>query len=366
MSWTTGIAILSFFALVSVIQYPRVVEFARDLSGSEMTIAVPDPVIAARSTMESPAAGQGDSPTRAVAKSDLTVDDLKLLVLEYINEDRKLFGLSPVEIGDNEAAQQHADEMLAARYLGHWWLDGRKPYMVYSQTGGTSYISENAARTGFSEAEFNELCTDSNVTCERVDPSEDIQRLQHAMVYDDGGSDWGHRDNILAPTHRKVNIGIAYNDHFLALVQHFEGGDVTSPVPPSFDGSVLKIRADINRSDLRIFPTVEVHYESAPVAHSVEEIEQFKSYCVGGNFTARCGEPVARIVPPPQPGTLYLNLPTDMVVARTWVVSGGDIEIVADLKDLVSQPGVYTISLYEDAGGATSGDLVLQLSITKG
>lgn len=364
MSWKTGIAVLTFFALVGVIQYPRLAEFARDLSSANTTVAVPDPVIASSRAATPPSDEPGDKPTRAVAKADLTVDDLKLLALEYINADRKLFGLAPVEMGINPAAQLHADDMLAERYLGHWWIDGRKPYMVYSQTGGTSYVSENAARTGFSEAEYEELCTASNVSCDRVDPSEDIERLQNAMVYDDAGSDWGHRDNILDPAHRKVNIGIAYSDHFLALVQHFEGGDVTAPVLPILDGSVVKIRADINRPDLRIFPTIEIHFESEPVPHTGDEIEQFKSYCVGGGFSAECGESAVRIVPPPQPGTQYLNLPANMVVARTWVVSGGDIEIIADLGELVSRHGVYTFSVYEDTGSQMSGELALQLSVT--
>ena len=33
------------------------------------------------------------------------------------------------------------------RLSGHWWVDGRKPYMVYSETGGTSYAAENMGWT---------------------------------------------------------------------------------------------------------------------------------------------------------------------------------------------------------------------------
>lgn len=366
MSVKTGIAVLFFFALVGVIQYPNVVEFVQDMSATDQTVAVPNPVIAAPGNPGSPGSNLDPSPTRSVSKSDLTVEDLKLLALEYINEDRRLYNLEPVVMGSNPAAQMHADEMEEARYLGHWWLDGSKPYMVYSETGGMSYVSENAARTGFSEAQFNEMCTAPNVVCDKVDPSEDIKRLQHAMVYDDASSDWGHRDNILNPTHRKVNIGIAYNDRFLALVQHFEGGDVTAPVRPQLEGTVLRIRADINDASVNIFPTVEVHYETTPVSRTVEEIERLNSYCVGGGFSAGCGAPVVRIVPPPHPGTQYVNLPDDMVVASTWVVSGGDIEIVADLGPRATEPGVYTTSLYEDAGdGNGQGGLLLQLSTVK-
>jgi uncharacterized protein YkwD len=366
MSWKTGMAVLFFFALVSAIQYPRVVEFVQELSEPDTTVAVPDPVIAAPGTPTSESANSGDTTTRAVAKEDLTIHDLKLLALEFINEDRKLFGLDPVTLGTNTAAQDHAEEMVAERYLGHWWLDGRKPYMVYSEAGGTSYISENAARTGFSESEYDELCRQEKVVCEKVDPSEDIEHLQHAMVYDDAGSDWGHRDNILNPKHQKVSLGIAYSNTFLALVQHFEGGSVSAPVLPTIDGSLLRIRADINRSDINIFPTVEIYYEPETSPRTGAEIEQFTSYCVGGGFSAECGTPIARVVPPPQPGTRYLNLPDNVVVARTWVVSGGDIEIIADLGSLVSLPGHYTTAMYEDAGNGVSGDIALQLTTTKG
>ena len=277
-----------------------------------------------------------------------------------------MHGLEPVVLGENTAAQLHAEDMVAGRYIGHWWLDGRKPYMVYSQTNGTSYVSENVARTGFSEAEFNELCMVENVSCDRVNPPVDIQRLHHAMVYDDAESDWGHRDNILNPGHRKVNIGIAYVDHFLAFVQHFEGGDVTAPQPPSITGSTLKIRADLNVDDVAIFPTLIIHHEPLPTEKTGEEIGQFMSYCVGGGFTDECGLPILEILPPPQPGTRYLNLPEHLIVADSWVVSGGDIEITADLGSFVSEPGVYTVSMFEDAGNGARGKLLIQLSSFRG
>ncbi len=366
MSWRTGIAILSFFALVAVIQYPRIAEYVRELSEQPTSVGVPDPVIASPADSGTPSAESRSPISRTVVDSQLTADELKLLALDYINEDRRLHGLEPVSMGDNEAAQLHAEDMVGGRYLGHWWLDGRKPYMVYSETGGQSYVSENAARTGFSETEFNLLCTGPNVSCETVSPTEDIQRLHHAMVYDDAESEWRHRINILNPSHKKVNIGIAYTDRFLALVQHFEGGDVEAPRPPEFEGSVLKIRADLNSPDLKVFPTVQVHYEELPIARSGVEIEQFNMYCVGGGFSAECGEPLVHILPPPQPGSRYLNLPENVIIASSWVISGGDIEIMADLGSFASEPGIYTTTLLEDAGDGVSGSLLMQLSTIVG
>lgn len=370
MSWRTGILVLFFFALVGVIQYPRVTEFVQDVTAVERKIEVPLPGVAApgagEALFQQPIEARAD--TRLVPESQLTTNDLALMALEYINTDRALHGLAPVMMGSNPAAQLHAEDMVAGRYLGHWWLDGRKPYMVYTETGGDSYVSENAARTGFTDAEYTALCTGISVRCEKVNPVDDIKRLHHAMVYDDAGSDWGHRDNILNPAHRKVNIGIAYTDRFLSLVQHFEGGDVTATRTPSITragtGTTLRLRADINVPGLQVFPTVNVYMEPLPEPHTAAEIEQFRSYCVGGGFSAECGTPVARVVPPPPPGSQYVNLPASVIVARSWTLSGGDLEIVADLGALAEETGVYTVTLYADEGNAVSGSTLLQLTAT--
>ncbi len=353
---------LSFFALVAVVQYPALADYVREFNSPTTKVSVPDPVIASPALTGTPSPESGNPAGVTVTGDDLTNDELKLLALDYINEDRRLHGLEPVELGDNTAAQLHADDMVAGLYLGHWWRDGRKPYMVYSTTGGTSYVSENAARTGFSEAEYNELCTEEHVTCEKVNPTVDIQRLHHAMVYDDAGSDWRHRLNILNPGHRKVNIGVAYTDQFLSLVQHFEGGDVSAPRAPWFDGSDLRIRADLNADGVAIFPTIQVHYEPVPEPRTGAEIETLKTYCVGGGFSESCGEPLVQILPPAQPGSRYLNLPDNVVVADSWVESGGDLEITADLAEFATEPGIYTVTLFEDAGNGQSSGILLQLS----
>ena len=363
MPWRTGILVLSFFALVGVIQYPRVMEFVRYSVATERKIEVPLPGIAAQSPGQF--SNEVQINTRVVPESQLTIGDLKLMELEYINTDRALHGLAPVTMGNNPAAQQHAEDMVSGRYLGHWWLDGRKPYMVYTETGGDSYVSENAARTGFTDTEYADLCKGISVRCEKVNPVDDIKRLHNAMVYDDASSNWGHRDNILNPGHRQVNIGIAYTDQFLALVQHFEGGDLTSTRTPSLTGTTLRLRADINVPGLRVFPTVNVFREPFPEPHTATEIEQFTSYCVGGGFSENCGTQVARVIPPPPSGSRYVNLPGNVVIARSWVISGDDIQIVADLGELAAEPGVYTTALYADTGNSVSGSLLLQLTVTQ-
>ena len=62
--------------------------------------------------------------------------DQKRLMLELINEERTRAGLNPVTMGDNAAAQLHAEAALEGCFSSHWGLHGLKPYMRYSLAGG--------------------------------------------------------------------------------------------------------------------------------------------------------------------------------------------------------------------------------------
>ena len=53
--------------------------------------------------------------------------------------------LPPVSLGDNQAAQLHAQDMLDTCFLSHWGSDGLKPHMRYTLTNGQQANSENAS-----------------------------------------------------------------------------------------------------------------------------------------------------------------------------------------------------------------------------
>ncbi len=106
------------------------------------------------------------------------VQGLRLFALELINNDRAAHGLPAVTLGLNEAAQLHAEDMLQYDYQGHWWIDGRKPYMVYSDTGGTSYAAENAASSGWTDSEWRASdCDGLFVDCVVPVPRASVERL---------------------------------------------------------------------------------------------------------------------------------------------------------------------------------------------
>ena len=64
-------------------------------------------------------------------------------MLALINAERRIAGLAPVVLGDNDAAQLHAEASLEGCFGSHWSLDGLKPYMRYSLADGYQSNGEN-------------------------------------------------------------------------------------------------------------------------------------------------------------------------------------------------------------------------------
>ena len=292
---------------------------------------------------------------------------LRLYALQLVNRDRTDHGLPPVVLGVNPAAQLHAEDMLAHDYLGHWWSDGRKPYMVYSQTGGTSYAAENAAYSGFTDQQWqDQKCGYLLVRCLAPSPGEAIRDLQWAMMYDDAGSDWGHRDNILRETHWAVNFGIAWNDRRVTFVQHFEGGDVEADAPPSLSPSgVLTLSLSKRRAGVEVGDAVTVYYDPLPTPKTAQQIGALSSYCVGGGFTTECAEPVARILGRPGPGLFYTDLSDIDVVAEVWEETADSFSFTASLGSLATTPGVYTVTVWHRSETRWLTEVLAQLSVVQ-
>ncbi|WP_415283924.1 CAP domain-containing protein [Candidatus Nitrososphaera sp. FF02] len=112
-----------------------------------------------------------------------TLDMLKAYALQKINEDREDYGLEPVALSNNKAAQVHAEDVLSTRFISHWMTNGEKPYMTYSRLGGTGYVSQNVATAG--DEQYFEDCTSGEYYCEPMDPLAEIEDLERSMMYDD-------------------------------------------------------------------------------------------------------------------------------------------------------------------------------------
>ncbi len=260
----------------------------------------------------------------------------------------------------------HAEDMIENEYMGHWWVDGRKPYMVYSETGGSSYVAENVAASGWTQREWSaKNCGAWTVNCLVPTVKDAITEAQYGMMYDDAHASWGHRDNILRETHRAVSLGIASNGRRIIFVQHFEGGDAVAPKPPvlSSDGrltfTVSKVAGGID-----IGPVVTVSYDPPPTPKTPEQIDRTKSYCVGGGFRETCLDAAAvRILKPPPSGSYYPSLDNNEVVADEWSETPTEFRFSADLGSLADAPGIYTVSIWRAGSGLLLTDVLVELSV---
>ena len=300
-----------------------------------------------------------DSPTSA------PLDELSEYALELINADRIKHGVAPVVLGTNIAAQAHAEDMLEHEYGGHWWTNGMKPYMVYSVTGGKSYVSENSSWSGWTLRQWREENCDSFlVRCHVPSPREAIEELHWSMMYDDADSDWGHRDNILDEYHRTVNIGIAANGRRVTFIQHFEGGDVEAVKAPTVDkDGTFSLVLSKKVHGLDIGRVASIYYDPLPIPMTPAQIDALDSYCLGGGATTRCGDPVVRILPPPGPGRYYAQLDSNEVVALVWEEDDDSFQVSAKIGPLLTRPGVYTVVIWRDSGTNLFSDPLLTLSI---
>ena len=303
------------------------------------------------------------TPTPPPAPTPTPLEELRQYALALINQDRAKFGVAPVGLGSNPAAQLHAQGMVEHGYMGHWWTDGLKPYMVYSLTGGTSYATENVARSGWTEKEWNaNRCDRFLVNCEVPQPREGIAELHWSMMYDDAASNWGHRDNILDAGHRAVNIGVAFNGKMLAFVHHFEGGDVEADdLPVLTTGGILSLSLAKKRAGVYTAPSVSIYHDPPPTPKTPEQINAIRSYCIGGGFSPGCGDPVAGVLKPLPPGWHYTDIEATDVVADRWTETADSFSFSADLGDLVAKPGVYTVVVWRDSDTGQFSEILLGL-----
>lgn len=276
------------------------------------------------------------------------VQELRLLALELVNKDRAGHGLRPVTLGSNPAAQLHAEDMLEHNYSGHWWVDGRDPTQVYSETGGTSYAQENTADWG---------CV-SLTNCRLAPPRDAIVRLQQSLM----GSP-GHRRNILDPAHQTLNIGIAYDGKRYTLAQLFGGGAAEADDRPSLSlGGAFALSLSKRESGVRVHRTIDIYYTPPNAPLTASQIEFLNSgACIGGvGFIETCGERVAGIIPPAPSGSSYSNLGAVYVEADRWDENTSSFRFTASLGNRATKPGVYTVVVFRD-----NSDLLIKLSVTQ-
>ena len=173
--------------------------------------------------------------------------ELKQLMLNLTNQHREHSGVPPVRLGQNPAAQIHAEEALKGCYTAHWDRWGMKPNNRYTMTGGTGADGENASGSSY--------CIQPG---ENYAPNNPMEK-EVAETMQGWMDSPGHRRNLLNPAHTVLNIGIAHDRFNQVMIQHFSSDYIHYEVRPNIspDG-ILRLSGQVSGATLEIGDTVNI------------------------------------------------------------------------------------------------------------
>jgi hypothetical protein len=236
--------------------------------------------------------------------------------------------------------------MLLNGYLSHWDTQGYKPYMRYTITGGNGFVEENVGYVYLPGA---------YKTTAAVEDA--IKRIEYEMVYNDAAHDWGHRLNILDPSHTGVAIGVSYDSDYVYVVQDFSNDYIrwSQPITVSGGGNIV-MSGDLDPASGMAadgIQMVQVFFDPWPARLTVL---QLKSSPYDGPYSQ--GTFVAGVLPPGygvQGGTT--------ITADQWLLSSTHFAVSFSLAPVIKAegPGCYTLYI---AWKGSEGHQVLLTSYT--
>lgn len=385
-------AILLLLILVGAVAYAYYQSNSQGANSTTSTSTTPSSVssstttsLSSSSTSESSIANFISDPSFNNGKANITYppeyDSLVHYALTLINNDRKQSGLGNVSLSSIPSGQQHADSLAYYGTIGHWDVQGYKPYMRYSLLGGTGYVAENVAEN---------YCTNSapsatSVTltqCNLQTIENGIANGEYAMMnYDATCCNNGHRENILGPSHNRVSIGIAYDsaNEAVYFVEDFEDSYISS-LSLHLSGDIITFQGSTQR-DLTGWTgsawgaQIVVYYDPTPAGIDLSEL----TYSAQCNQYNELNEPiscqyrgayndgtqVSQVLAPCPAG--YDCSSDNYTHAQTWQQSSGNFEIVFSISRLtaIHGSGVYTLYLYP-VGDPTQPITSLSVFVTSG
>ncbi|MBI2872730.1 MAG: CAP domain-containing protein [Chloroflexi bacterium] len=203
-------------------------------------------------------------------------------MLGLINADRAKNGVPPVALGDNPAAQQHAEEMPEKGYLSHWELSGLKPYMRYTLAGGQNNNAENVSSMPY---KLDRSCNYRKITSIK----DELRKQQQGFMESPG-----HRATILDKWHKKVNLGIACDQYTCSVVQQFEGDYVEFHQLPQISGGILRMSGYLKDGFVvNDEALIAVWYDEPPHALTIGQLQRTHSYTVGQRPVAFVRKPLS-------------------------------------------------------------------------
>ena len=202
-------------------------------------------------------------------------------MLDLINEARTKASVAPVAMGTNNVAQIQADQLLDDCVSSHWGTDGLKPYQRYSLAGGYQVNGENFS--GHGECGLTDTLLHWN-----DEPMEMVADSVEGLL-----DSPGHRETMLSPEYRKVNIGLAWDRNVFKVVQHFEGDYVELDALPVIEDGMLELAGILTAGHAftgQVPLMALIVYDPAPRRLSAGQLA--RTYCYGH------GESIGVFIPP--------------------------------------------------------------------
>jgi len=205
------------------------------------------------------------SPTAVLMSPDIY--QLQNYMLSLVNKDRDSSNVAAL-LWNNAAAQAgiaHANEMAKFGFVNHWNLDGFGPDSRFFQVKGSGCVQENVYGVKLSDS-----------------PSTQDEWLQ---VIDDAYHnlviDLANRENILAPEHTHIGIGISYNPdtRWLAIDQELVTQQVvfeSDSFSPDANGNII-ITGKIQAENIQL-KTINIFYESLPSSLSLSQLMTYREF----------------------------------------------------------------------------------------
>lgn len=280
---------------------------------------------------------QAEDTHTIIEKKMLPGDKLIQYTLQKINQDRSELGLPSLKLSKNKAAQIHAEELFQTKYEQptHLSRNGMKPYMLYSVYGGTNYMEQNVAISGYDSDELKKC---NELRCHNIEPYEQISKAQWSMLHNDTiCCNDNHRRNILDRHHTHVSIGIVYSDYYFVLVENFENNYLVLDQQIIRDNKNVQMVGRIEASNnTYTIDRIGIYYDPLPTRLFWEENKSVNSYSLG-DLVAIVAKPALLFHLYEKPGNYKI------IEAKRWYNDNNVMDIRFDLSSVMLRQGVYTV-----------------------
>ena len=286
--------------------------------------------------------------------------ELKRYMLGLINDERAKAGADPVVLGDNNAAQLHAESSLANCFLSGWGVDGLKHYMRYSLAGG--YQSLDGGRVGLG------YCITASDRYRAIRIREEILKWIDDTDFPDNILDpldkrVNIRDKILDPLDKRVNIGLAWDTYNYRIVLQLEGDYVEYARLPTIENGILTMSGTVKNgagfADERNLG-VQIYYDQPPQPRTPGQLTRTSCYNSGlqiaalrepltGNWYYDEHEFTKTYEKCPGPYLApVVSIIVPWITALEWTTSADAFAVRADISDLLARhgDGVYSITVW--------------------